>query len=445
MSRRTATDSIESPRNQRVRFDATSAQAGTGDPTRATQTPIALADSFVKKHVMSLQPQLASILEKLGLQHVALLHKLQNKKVQITRMEGDEEFIPRSARIDFGFHMSKRAEERPEFLALQEETNSHITDFRKFLRQQIIKATRIEMTTLTEEIQVGYSKAIRLATEAFLVSDDTCSSQPGLVHSAVSTMMDAKHEILLRHSTFDSYAAFCECYKRTHNIPTFPIARPTAAANRTATGNSRFFAGGASSSQTNNSGSATPPPTHNLLELDKISRALESVFVTPFDEYIKQCKKNAISLHLKKISTAHFHGEATDATQMELDREPAIDRSQLQSLIKKHTQAETKNLSQEVMKLQQKLKNLESKNSRRGPSPRPGASSTKKVRTPPTKQQKNNKQRSNQRTSSVKKDASDPAGESNNASTRNKGRSKKRRNLNSTGRKNARSATGRNR
>jgi hypothetical protein len=106
-------------------------------------------------------------------------------------MAGDEEFIPHLACIDFNFHMSKTAEERPKFLALlPEETNSQIANFWKFLHYQTIKVTKVEMATLmVEEIQVGYAKAIRLATEAFPISDDASSTQHDMCHSTVSVLM----------------------------------------------------------------------------------------------------------------------------------------------------------------------------------------------------------------------------------------------------------------
>jgi hypothetical protein len=84
-----------------VHFDATLANAPSGEIKSASaSTPKAIADAFIKTHVTSLQPQLASILEKLGLQYLDLLHSLYNKKSQISKMESNEEFIPCLAQID---------------------------------------------------------------------------------------------------------------------------------------------------------------------------------------------------------------------------------------------------------------------------------------------------------------------------------------------------------
>mmetsp|Transcript_6411 Transcript_6411/g.12091 ORF Transcript_6411/g.12091 Transcript_6411/m.12091 type:complete len:425 (+) Transcript_6411:357-1631(+) len=420
MSRRNATDtnsSSASP-NKRVRIDATSAPASSGDTSAIKSTPLYVADTFIKNHIVSLQPQLASILGKLGQQHASLLHKLYNKKAQITRMESDEDFIPRSARIDFKFHMSKTAEERPEFLALQEETNTHIANFRKLLRQQIIKATKIESDTLTEEIKIGFVKVIRVSTEAFLIGDDTgVTPTSNLLHATVSALMGQRHATLLRHTTFTSFDTFCDTYKRFHNLSEFPLA-PTGP-DTSAAAASRFFSPNNNNQSTPANQSVQVPP----VQLDKIARAIESVFIFPFDEYLKQCKKNQISLSLKKLFTMHFTEESTNDSQMHLDQEPAADRVQLQSLIKKQTQAETKSLAKALNQLQEKIKALESKKSSRGQSVPPGAS-PKQVR-PSTAPQKGN----------------DKAAGSAKGSNSNKGNKKSQTVKNSTKKNNSRSRT----
>ena len=442
MSRRnaTATNSNQSP-NKRVRFDATSAHAPNGDPLTATaSTPKAIADSFITNHVVSLQPQLASILEKLGLQHLDLLHVFHNKKSQLTRMESNEEFIPRSARIEFKFHMSKNAEERPEFLALQEETDSHIATFRIFLRGQIIKATKIESMTIVENINIGFVKAIRVCTEAFLIGDDTPLVDQDITHNThalVSTIMDTYHTILLKHTTFQSLAEFCDLYKRIHNLQTFPISQGTRPAAPSTSG-SRYFNTGPRPTNTSTTDASTDPnnnpTTVNPLEASKIKRALEAVFISPFDEYIKQCKRNSINLSLKKLSTAHFAEEATNNAAMELDREPGVDRSQLQDIIKKQTQSENKALVREIKKLSQKLAQLESsKKTMRGPTT-PGASPQKQVRkTHSSKQHTQNRNRNRNAGHSLSTtQVNAGAGGSNNASRGNNGKKTNKRGTNHT-------------
>jgi hypothetical protein len=87
---------------KRTRFDA-SASDGKAEAT----SPKALAANQVKAYIVSLQQDIGSILEKLGLNHISLQAKALDKILDMTKMEDDEEFIPSSARIEFSYNMSK--------------------------------------------------------------------------------------------------------------------------------------------------------------------------------------------------------------------------------------------------------------------------------------------------------------------------------------------------
>jgi hypothetical protein len=107
---------------------------------------------------------------------------------------------------------------------------------------------------------------------------------------------------------------------------------------------------------------------------------------------------------------------------MELDKEPGVDRSQLQDIIRKQTQSENKALVNEINKLHKKLAQLESsKKAPRGPSS-PGASTQKQV-TRATKKHAPKTQLRNQKSgtgpSNPRKNGR--AGGSDNASRRNSG------------------------
>jgi hypothetical protein len=341
-----------------------------------------LADGLISQHVASLQPQLASILEKLGHVHVDLLHKLYNKELQVSRMESSEEFVPRSARIDFMFHMSKGASERPEFIALKEETDSQIHEFKKFLTCQIIKATKIECDSYADQLKDSFAKAVHVVVKGFLVGSE--ADDHDNCDSFVLTIFATHSVRLLKHTTFSSLDSFYERYKKVHNIAVFPIQSDSAANTATAS-QSRFFQPSVASTNGNGGNNVVHPGSmmdaSSLRHIDSMSRAIESIFIMPFDEYLSQCKKNKISLELKKLSTSHFTDEATAATQMELDREPSLDHSQLQDLIRRQTKAENKLVLNEISKLQKQLQKLETKKSQRGRSPL-GASTQKEIKNP---------------------------------------------------------------
>jgi hypothetical protein len=111
-------------------------------------------------------------------------------------MEYDEEFIPRSAHIEFSSKMSKQAEEKPEFIALQEETNPLIIEIRKQLKTKVIAATKIELKVAQAEVVTNLSKAIRVTTQAFLLQDGIDKQQDDITFS---TLLSREHVKLLKH------------------------------------------------------------------------------------------------------------------------------------------------------------------------------------------------------------------------------------------------------
>ena len=414
MSRRTATNRQDSP-SKRVRFDHT-ANEPNGESRQVT--PKSLADSLIRRHVASLQPQFATILEKLGLTHLDLLHKLYGKKLQVTRMESSEEFVPRSARIEFMFHMSKAANERPEFITLKEETDAQVLEFQKFLTRQIIKATKIECESAAGQLRDGFVKSVWIAVEGFLLGDT--NARGSNCDAIVSAMIESRADRLLCHTTFDNFESFCDHYKRIHNLAVFPIRRAGDATQ------SRLFSGG----------TATVPAAANTIyhNLDSISRIIESIFISPFDEYLSQHEKNKIALELKRLSTSHFTEESTAQTQMELDREPSLDRSQLQDLVRKHAQAENKSLVKEIEKLRQQIQLLKPKNAERGRSP-VSTSAQKEMKTSSSRTQRNN---------SRKQPSAPKADDANRDTRRNSNKQKKTKDKKNTGGNGTKSRTWRN-
>jgi cell division protein FtsB len=283
--------------------------------------------------------------------------------------------------------MSKAANERPEFLALEEETNTRMLEFQNFLTGQIIKATKIECESLAEQLRDGFVKSLRITVEGFLLGDDSLHGNN--CDATVSAMMESRSDRLLCHTTFNGLESFCDRYKQIHNLSAFPIQQQNTTAATTIP-QSRFFQSTTAASTSRNTPvSATNNIYHNL---DNISRIIESIFIAPFDEYLAQCKKNKIALELKRLSTSRFTEESTAQTQMELDREPSLDRSQLQDLIKKQAQAENKSLVKEIEKLRQQIDNMKSKNNQRGQN-HLGASSQKEMNTSSKKNQNNSQSR----------------------------------------------------
>jgi hypothetical protein len=379
MSRNAATND-QNGQNKRLRFDSTASD--TSGKKAERKSPKLHSEAFVQNHVASLQPQIATILAKLGVQHLDLLHRAFNKKKQLDRMADDDTFIPRSARLEFTFHMSKKAEQSPEFIALKQETDDHLISFRKILRDQVLKATKIELDTLIDTIQEDFARSIRVIAEAFLICDN--KNDATSPHEVLSFMLQSDNDAarLLKYINVASSDEFYEVYKSVHSLPSFPIRsaalQQSQSTNATDNNNSSiFFQTQSQQSQQQ----VTQQHDPYLGQTDKIKRAIEAVFVESFDAYVLQCQKNEIDLSLKKLTVSHFTEESTHSTQMELDQEPAVNRNQLKDLIRKESISQNKTLHSELNKLQAQLRGLDRSKERRGRSQVTGASKQKQKKT----------------------------------------------------------------
>jgi hypothetical protein len=98
--------------------------------------------------------------------------------------------------------MSKAADERPECIALKEETDIWISEF-KNLTTHIIKATKIESKTSSVQIkEKSFIKSIQVAAQGFILGDDTTCNLDW--DSIFSTIMECHSAHLLCHLIFAS-------------------------------------------------------------------------------------------------------------------------------------------------------------------------------------------------------------------------------------------------
>ena len=67
--------------------------------------------------------------------------------LQATKMMDDDDFIPRSARNSskFEFYVPKSVEDLPEFAEIKDETETIVMNYRKALKQQILKVMKVEI------------------------------------------------------------------------------------------------------------------------------------------------------------------------------------------------------------------------------------------------------------------------------------------------------------
>jgi hypothetical protein len=84
------------------------------DTPTSIQPPKSLAESFIRSHIASLHPEIQTIIERFGKEHLVLLNKVDHKRSQVQHMVDDDDFIPSSARVSFEITTSKLVKETPE-------------------------------------------------------------------------------------------------------------------------------------------------------------------------------------------------------------------------------------------------------------------------------------------------------------------------------------------
>ena len=113
---------------KRTRFDESTLTTQSTTTISKRQSPKALALDYILGKTATLHPTIKNNLITLGTHHIELHMKAHAKANQKKRLLDDDDFIPRSARIEFKFKVSKEAEVDQEFQDLLETTNDIIGD-----------------------------------------------------------------------------------------------------------------------------------------------------------------------------------------------------------------------------------------------------------------------------------------------------------------------------
>ena len=367
----TATD--ENTRNVRAKTDLN--VAPTSNDTSASKTPKSAAQAFISEHVESLNHHIATILKKVGFDHVNLTHKLLTKISQKAKMDLDPSLVPRSARLDFTLKASKKVEELPDYIQLKEETEIYIQAVKGNLKARILVATEIEITSLRTEILEHFVKGLFLVIKAIKIGEGEPDAN---IHSIASSIISANHENILPYFKTD-LTTFSTMYKALLDVQVFPIGDAPQAPSEEIVIHSQFFRP--------NAGREAPVPTAPIANTGHIMRTIECLFITSVERYEAQVKKNTIVLNLKKLDINHLTETATAEVEMAVGNEPSVSPENLKELIIKESKIANAKLLKEIATLKAQVNSLNSvkyKGARksRGASPN---KSTKKVTfsTPP--------------------------------------------------------------
>ena len=323
------TDSAIRP-SKRVRFD-TSVPELQESPQPVTEfiSPTQAAISCLEGHVASLQKTTADIFTKLGTEHIRQLAKIHNKETQVKRMETEEKFVPRSARFQFSLHASKSVAEDAAYPEIEKETIELIEDCQEKLKKQITKVTKLEITYAKKENLAAFAKALRIATQIFLVSinDETDPDQ------VLSNIFNAHANDILTHHAKDTNA-FATAYKECHTLTAWPLpAQPPASSQN-----------------------ASPTPDASL------ARILIAVFATTWQQFLHQHHQNETTKRLRKMEREIFTEDSTTKANEILDMETTATPELLSELINKTVSQELNKRIRITNDLTKKVKKLTGKN-----------------------------------------------------------------------------------
>ena len=142
--------------------------------------------------------KVAAIISRCGQKEIDHIHAIYSKKKQLDRMKGDPEFIPCLTSIDFIYHVSDCCKEEAKFQALLEETENLISKWRKVLRDYVIRAIELEISSRIEEMRTDFCKALRVTAQSFLIVKD---EDTGETHETIFRVFEIKpyQELLLQH------------------------------------------------------------------------------------------------------------------------------------------------------------------------------------------------------------------------------------------------------
>ena len=357
------TPSADQRGNKRVRVDkqiSTNPDSTSNITAARLKVPKARASAAIAAHTATLLPELSTILQKLGDDHLDLLHRHYNKSNQLRRLEPDITIIPRSARLEFKLSVPKSIEELPDFIALKDICQSDIDTMKLTLRGHILSALKLEVLSFVSSLKEHFTTVLHTTTAALLIAKGNNTVN---AHRVVANLITAHHAELFKH-IFTDIEEFKLLYTKKHALPQFPVVTIASLPNNNHLSQSSFF------SQTQDLEPITP--VADTLQLNSILRTIRSIFISPFESYLDQHRVNNIELELKKLVEENLTVSATAAAQLDVEMEESVSRVLLNELVQKETKKNTSKLSAEITSLKQMITSLKDQ---RGPNSTQGASS----------------------------------------------------------------------
>ena len=439
---------------KRVRISSAKNTTDNGKSAKV-KTPKALALASVEGHAASLHPQVSKIVLSYANKLIDTFHKLQQKESQLSKMVDNEDFIPRSARINFEFYLRPEIKQMDEFVTIQSNTMDLIKTFQFGLKSQIIETMKLDIVYLKNKLNAFFCELIFYTSKAFHFFYEPNRFNPS-VTTTVAFLIYNFGDNLLKHCSLDKHSFKQKFTEVIHDpsIQTLYPSNPPPTASQVSNANHprnpyarplNLTQPGLSQDTNQVSHVINIPEAANFI--DTLRQTLECILVIPMDNYQVQVHTNKAATQLEALSTEILYEKATAETANQMELSQSVTPQELEELITKSTSKAVSTLSREIQSLKARLANAtnstgnrsdnhnnNAKNSTRGA--KRGASSSKKSTPHRTSQSQSPSSRNRGRSRSPKKSQGHTQGNKNNASSNAKPRQQNRNNRSkSTGRR----------
>jgi hypothetical protein len=387
--------------------------------TSMNNAPSRKANEVLKEAVVALLPAIRTLteffFEKVIKLHIAILHL----KSKADKMK-DSSTIPKSARTNF--KLTGKYKESDARTMLDTQIEEYKTTYQTKSKESILTAMDLDLQSLKSDLKNTLCEAFYQIGHIFAIqqSNNDVISENRLHVQIIRLVAETPN--IIRHS-FDDITQFRTTYRNKFNIMTEYDETTMDATTATdisvlTDGEEASLAFARSLGDTSHrrrlrtvvtNTTITEPSPNDPLNADTtrvMSTLLYQVFSKSWSIYEHEHKLRLLNNLLQKHSTAVITTNSTDQTAALINSEPSIDPTMLNDIIKSEVSKATKELKNQINKLQQFQQR--SKNSNRGDQK--ASAGTKKLAANKKDQQQNPKRKkaknttnSNQTSSSKKK------------------------------------------
>jgi hypothetical protein len=306
------------PTKKRVRFDET--------PEPVATTPSSAARDFLSSSLLSLPKSIRTIAQRHGTKFNKLLSQIQQRTLTKVTFASDD-FIPRSAKLQFSLTASPKVMESPEFKTLADETVNLLATFQKELKNKISSTVDLEIKDLKNEVDRNLCIAVHDLAVVCLVNNNPKDLQPP-ARKLTLLILEKQHSTLLQHTSMTVNTVFVK-YKEFLEDP------------------SEVYTFG-SISEAEKAALAVP-----LVDLTKLCNIL---FVEGWNKRMAVFHERQKELALQKAATLILLDKPTSEAAMILDTEQTVDMKTLGELIDRKVAEKTKSLTTTIGRLQQETR-----------------------------------------------------------------------------------------